>query len=177
MEAKLRHQQFILSYSGGAVILFGVWGIVKIITNLILYPVDWSDVVGSEQVLEFSPIVYNITLCIMFAVFSLAVILIRLYVGLSAIKEGKGLTAGYFYLFVTALLFIANTLSSIIILYRMFKGEYVNDSGTYIKQTIPSVIIELSSQMAFLMVFVASCRARQLKKRIRMSKSIEQVSP
>lgn len=87
MEAAVRRCRHILFYSGQAFIIFGIWSFVKVFLQIYLDPLDWSGMPIPEGISEELVIlVYTILMVI----FCLIDIPLRLYIGLSAMGEGKG---------------------------------------------------------------------------------------
>ena len=111
---KLRKNQNNLVVTGAAVIMFGLWDVVKTIMNMVL---NWAELRDSLLQLDGLEEEYiflaDIILIILLAIFLMLDLGIRFYIGRSANAEGKGNSKGWRYVIITALLLISHILSII----------------------------------------------------------------
>ncbi|MDO4804883.1 MAG: hypothetical protein Q4A32_08700 [Lachnospiraceae bacterium] len=179
MEAKFRHQQYILFYSGLAVILFGVWGVIKVIASQLIAPINWTAVITNTNPnadAEAVSIFFNIVGYSILGIVCLFEILSRLFIGLSAIRESRGHKRNVFYLVFTVLYFVLNFYSGVSSLIQMAKGSYDYNIDPISHESIITVIIDLTSQLSLFLVFTASCQARWLRQAIRKKRALEKAA-
>ena len=105
MEAQVRHQQYILFYSGIQVLIFDIWYTLKIIISNSLHPTDWSLEVEQTLFARDFPDLVNIygNLVVGFAL--LIGILFRIYLCLSAMQEAAGKKKTFIYLIFAFIVF------------------------------------------------------------------------
>ena len=167
MEKELRRQQSILSASGTAVALFGVWSVVKTILFAFLGPSNMNIPKDTANPMEealskmnpadleiFVLIVLGIALVVM--VVDLA---LRLYVGFSARAEAKGKKKSVVYLVFVVISLILSVLSVI----SLLQTTYVTSP----LDSIASIVVEATSAFSLISLFVASVRLRKLRKQLR----------
>ncbi len=90
METEIRRRCQILFYSGRAFILFGLWSTIKMFLWMYLKPFNWEEMFETAGVEQVD---MDLMMKLMFYVLIIAFILgtcLRLYIGLSAIRESKG---------------------------------------------------------------------------------------
>ena len=152
---KYRRNQNTLVVLGTGVILFGFWGIIKLIAQLLLgfrliEPEDMEDL-GTEGTIF---VVVFVAL-----VLSLDVIL-RLYAGLRARREGLGKKVGVGHLIVLVLLILESVFTTAFVIWTIVTPyEEVEDSFT-------ALLMELSSLVITLEVFLASVSVRRYRKKL-----------
>lgn len=118
MQTKIRKYQNILVCAGEGSILFGLWAFVRVLMMFTIgeenkqmrrmMEEDGITMLGPEE-----RIVFMLAIAIVIAVFGLSMVLIHLYIGLSAIREGRGTAKKrQFYLLLCAIFFVGNTLAA-----------------------------------------------------------------
>ena len=90
MEAQLRHQQYILFYSGIGVLVFGMWTVTKLVIHMVIQPVDWAKEVEQTLLVRTHPHLVNMMTNIFVISAFLISILVRLYICRSAMKDAAG---------------------------------------------------------------------------------------
>lgn len=162
MERKLRKQQSLLVDAGTGVILFGIWGVAKINLYLGLSPVFLEALHIMAQEIEIDEKTIAAILWILVAVWLVMEMGVRLYVGLSAIAEGKGKKKGYCYLIVAAAM-LGTTLSQG---WEAFGPEALVKSNIDMS-LILSFCMELASVYVILELLIAGIRVKRMKKMLK----------
>lgn len=159
MERKLRKQQSLLVDAGTGVILFGIWGVAKINLYLGLSPIFLEALHIMAQEIEIDEKIIAAILWILVAMWLVMEMGVRLYVGISAMAEGRGKKKGYLYLVVAASL-LGVTLSQG---WSTFGPEALAKSGINMS-LILSFCMELVSVYVILELLIAGIRVKRLKK-------------
>ena len=152
-EAKIRKSQNILICSGQAVILFGIWSIIRMFLLIYLDPLQFE-----EMVRYSSDIPHNVFRAFIYAGVGtalLADLILRLFMGLSAIREGKsGIPGKRFYLIVVSLYLALSLFADGYSILSSF-GERFDI------RTLASAIIDISSCTALAEIIVSSEKLRE----------------
>lgn len=184
MEAKLRHQQTILFYSGGATILFSFWSLVKHLFTLILNPPPWEqmftqyDLSGLDGAASAMPGI-DITKFIRGTgnsamVFGLVVsMLVYVYLGISAIKDASGKKKRVTYIVISTLILIGALFSTALSIQSYMQGLYLFDNYAFYDERLTAIVIETFSQLSLLITIIAGCRTRWLRHKIAQAKTGE----
>ena len=164
MDAKIRKNRDILSISGKALILFGIWSIVRlflfkildseVLASVLLFPeTELLDAAFIESAFDITIIVLVINL------------LLRIFIGASAIAEGSGRKKSIFYI----------VLAIIYIIYSLISDILVIINPIYDKTSIAVIsplIIDFSSCFALIMIVIASFSCRKLIKEAQPDPSV-----
>ena len=168
MERELRRNQNVLVCVGTGVIMFGFWSVIKgIMTiflqrDLLLETIETSKQSLSPEELEFFDPVFTVV-CIVIGIIVAIVMLIRIYVGLSARKEGMGRAKRT----KKAYLVFAVILAVIPAFYLVFEfSEGVKSLGSFLDQIVP-IIIDITSLVMTIQLLVAGAKVRSLKRRLK----------
>lgn len=156
MDAKIRKNQNMLITSGKALIIFGIWAIVRLILYELLDSASLNALVlrpGIEIYREKSTeALFNLT------IFSLFIDLIfRLFLGSAAISEGKGQNRTPIYIVLDIIYVIFSILTDI---YFLCSPSFFDFS----LNSISSIFIDLTSIVALIIIIVSSISLRKLKK-------------
>ena len=144
-ESETRRHKSTLIYSGAAVIVLGIWGAIK------LFALNQVDPAGMQEYLAYYGSAAS-------AVVMIAVeLLIRLYIGLSAISEGKGKKKGRAYLVVGGVYLVLDFAVYVVLAVALFEPGIIG-------AVVASFIIDATSCIAMVLVIVASCKLRKLEK-------------
>ena len=166
----MRRSQNTLIVVGTGTILFSVWTVVKTLSSFVLLKDEviasvrnTADDVGfilSEQQLFYIVLVIMLIFLILF-------LAVRIYIGMSAISEGRGLRKSKGYLILVVIVIIINITTVAI---SLFSAKSQESLGALSKDTsLSSLVIELTSiVMAVEMVFAA---VRLRRARLRVSQS------
>lgn len=169
----MRRSQNTLIVVGTGTILFSVWTVVKTLSSFVLLKDEviasvrnTADDVGfilSEQQLFYIVLVIMLIFLILF-------LAVRIYIGMSAISEGRGLRKSKGYLILAVIVIIINITTVAI---SLFSAKSQESLGALSKDTsLSSLVIELTSiVMAVEMVFAA---VRLRRAHLRVSQSSEQ---
>ena len=163
MERTLRKQQSLLVDAGSGVILFGIWGVAKMNLYLGLSPVFLEAMHQMAGEFELGEKFLTSALWPMITVFMAIGLIIRFYVGLSAVSEGKGKKKGCFYLVVAAAL-LATTLQHG---WTMFSPEVLMAEGEIEWGMVLACCLELVSIYVILQLLISGFRVKILKKKLK----------
>ncbi len=139
--AELRRVRNNLRCDGAGYILFGVWGVLKILITVTMDKSFLQKVM--EQVEfdagdEYNRMIANIVMFIFFTIIALITLLVHLYVGLGALRYSKGIKKKGF--LVAAVLLMIITVDGIINYFE--PGEYKEDDYDSI---FASVLVDLTA--------------------------------
>ena len=155
MEAKIRKNQSKLICSGAAVIAFGLWSIVRVFLMRFMDPIsleqfwDAPDNIPQE---DFYFLIFVVLL-----VFLVIDLLLRLYIGLSAIREGKGKRKRIVYVVVAFLYGLLSAVSD--------PQYFIETAESEITLTgVAMTVVDLTSCIAMFEIVVSSVRLRRLQK-------------
>ena len=153
MEKQILRNLNTLYISGTAVLLFGVWSLVKTLAQL-----AYGNVFTEEQLLTMQEIPYLKLVTTMILLVMLAVdLLLRLYVGFTARRIGKGLKKnGAAYLVLAFLMLLLSATGIVSYLLSMNQGE--------LTEQIMGMIVEVTSFCSLLELILSGSRARKLQK-------------
>lgn len=163
IQKELRRNRHTLAIVGTGVIVFGVWSVVKTILMLFLRVDDPLVDVADEIPDGMLPYVI---FYIMFSVILLAVIGLRLFIGLSARREASGKKEGWFYIvlaFLLAILSASTTAYSF-----LHPGE---DSGAFNDSSVAAVLVDLTSIFTYVELVYTAVRVKKLKRQAKAEAS------
>ena len=156
-EVRLRKYKHMLVISGMAVIAFGVWSIVK---TILYTTAQWNSITEEITVPEANETLAKMVYLFMIAVTMAVEIAVRLYIGRSAIAEGKGerRRPGYIAVaFLIAFLGLALTASAIVI------------PGIHIElnlDLLASLFVEITSAVITFEMCWSAVRVRKLRRQL-----------
>ena len=150
-QARVRRLQDTLGIVGVGVIAFGAWTLAKTILFLFLYNEG-----SIRQLYGLNDELPMEVFYIVFAVFSLFDMMVRLYVGLSARAEGLGKRKGSAYLVVAALM-VALSVAGLV-----FMAFSESSGSPSLFDLIMTVIIEVTSIATLVLMIFSAIRLRQL---------------
>lgn len=160
MNKKLRKQQNLLVDAGIGVILFAVWNVVK--TNLYLgfSPIFIEEVYEAAKEAELNEkffLAFFITFVVVILLWQLG---IRMYIGLSAMAEGKGKTKGIAYLVLAAVSLLIDLQAA----WQVFGIERIlEDEGPSV-DLITGLCMEAVSIYVLLELLISGIRVKKLRK-------------
>ena len=153
MDTQTRKLQSALVSSGKGAIILSLWSLIKMV---LLYLFDAKDIDNMFEAasvdMRFKSIVAVMMFILLFIDF-----LFRLYVGRSAIKEGRGKRKGYFYL-VCCVIIICSSVFSI---YYVFTEDAYSIS---VLDTVVSAVIELTALITYLDITVSSIKLKKIRR-------------
>ena len=155
MEAKIRKHQDILRCSGYAVILFGAWSIIRMVMLRIIDPLELDSllaVADAESDMDLETIAF-VSLLVLLALD----LLFRLYVGRSAIKEGRGGEKRLFYVLLAGGYAAVSVWSDLFYLVDCLFG----DSSIWM---LGPVIVDISTCGALIEIVISSLCLRKLRR-------------
>lgn len=153
MDTQIRHYRTNLIFSGAAVILFGVWIVLKLLIAEAISSSALTDLYYEQSAL------YDRRMVAAGIIFVMAVlILLHLYIGLSAIREGRGRKTRVAYLVVACIYGALIVVSYVLVIYSLIAG-IVPASNVF-----SSALIDISFLAALLHMLVSSVRLRRLRR-------------
>lgn len=153
MEIELRRNQNTLVVIGRGIIAFGVYMALRVILSVLLDPTSF---IGGEVVTD--PVLVYIVVGVILLLFIGADMLLRLYVGRHAIREGKGQSAGNLYIVLAvlmALLDLAIIVTDVVTL-KDQTSSYLEHAVTLISD---GTIMVTTAELA-----VSAVRVRKLRR-------------
>ncbi len=170
MEAQVRHQQYILFYSGILVLIFDIWYALKIIISYSLHPTDWSLEVEQTLFARDFPDLVNIygNLVVGFAL--LIGILFRIYLCLSAMQEAAGKKKTFIYLIFAFIVFCVNVVMGTSTAVRLLNGTLDPSELILPEQSATIVFIEVTANIALFLLISSGVRIRILRKKLEKQK-------
>lgn len=164
LEAELRKQQSTLICSGIAIILFGVWSIIRIILMFYfdadhlynLFDIDYSFYGESVKKL----------VVIMVLILLFLDLIARTYIGLAAIKEGSGELSKRITYIVVAVVCMAIAVTTDVTSIVSF---FIEDKDY---DALISAIVDISIHIATVELVVAAIKARIISKKLNIAQSV-----
>lgn len=157
-KSSIRKQQSILMYSGLAMIIFGIWSIVRTILMRFIDPdhfKDYISVFDGTQDVEYINIVFALLLIALLIDLS-----IRVYIGVCAMQEGQGKLKNS----------ITYVIIALIVLFAAIGSDFVDiithftNDDKYTLEIFLTTIIDISIHIATLEVIVSAIKIRILIK-------------
>lgn len=156
-EAKIRKQQSILISSGTAVILFGVWSIVRIVLLRFIdttHYISYFELDNIPDILDISAAQYANIFMVFLVILLFIDLIIRTYIGFSAIKEGQGKYKKHItYIVVAGICAFMSICSDISSVISFIKGDVTFE-------WFLSVIIDISIHIATIEIVISAIKLR-----------------
>lgn len=150
MERELQRSRSSLVISGTAVIVFGLWSVVKLALSFLLLPDRYSDYLTSA-----GPGAGKGLMILTLAVMGLFVLGVHVYVGLCARSEGIKGKRRYFYLVVAVIMILINAAS--IVLSILYPGDSIMD-------LIIQILVDITFTAALAELIYSSVVLKRLQK-------------
>ena len=162
MQLELRRQQNNLVILGGGVIAFSLWGLLKMLLILITANTQKNYIIQDvgEGTAE------KIAFYVLFFIFIFADLLFRIYIGRSAIAEGRGKRKGTLYLLFAILLFVFY-MAGIGLNMFIKLAEYES-----LEDRIVRTVIDITSAVIYLELFISALRTRAIQKKMALAKEM-----
>ena len=159
LETRVRRRRIALIIAGRGVILFGLWTLVRTILMITLSgdSVIRQYVGNGGDMTNLTPGIVYICLIIIACID----VILRLFVGLSAISEGKGRKVRYVYLVLAFIMAIFAVTDYFLRVYGLYKGYYTHD---YSLSHIAERIVDLTSLITTIDLIVQSFSLKKLMK-------------
>ena len=162
MQLELRRQQNNLVILGGGVIAFSLWGLLKMLLILITANTQKNYIIQDvgEGTAE------KIAFYVLFFIFIFADLLFRIYIGRSAIAEGRGKRKGTLYLLFAILLFVFY-MAGIGLNMFIKLAEYES-----LEDRIVRTVIDITSAVIYLELFISALRTRAIQRKMALAKEM-----
>lgn len=169
-QVAIRKYQNTLIVVGSGIILFSVWTVVKLLGSFFLLQDETVAAMreiggaGMEEIPDSA--VFYITLAVVMLIM-LVVLAIRVYVGLSAISEGRGKRKSRLYLLLAVIMIISGIMSLYTSFFRVDPQSAMGALST--DNSLSGLIIELTSAIMLTEMVISAIRMRRLTGRGRKS--------
>ena len=161
-QIEIRKSQNILIVVGSGTVLFSIWSAVKMLGMLFLFREETVDAVPkmSGPVEELSDKAVFWIVIVVFILIMLVILGARVYVGMSAIAEGRGRRRSLIYILLAAFMIISS-------IFYLCTGaltmEAPEQMGALTRdQSISNLIIELTSVIMLTQMVISALRIRKL---------------
>ena len=156
LERLLRKNQNTLVIVGEGVIAFGIWNVMKILLSIAFVEDTRQSLLYDAATGEAEPL----ALVVVGVVIMLGLILaLRLFVGLSAISEGRGRRRRYGYLVFTALMILVDGAA-------LISTFFVSDPFDTMLDGVITVVVELTSIVTLVELFASGIRVKALTRQL-----------
>ena len=164
-----RRTQDTLIIVGNGIIVFGLWTLIKTVGIFLMYRTELiRDIraLGELNSTDYSDSNIFIVMFITTLILLSFIILIRSYVGLSAISEGRGRQCSILYILITIIMIWLNSMSFIQLTINLIFGEEGERAAYSLSEdpSLSSAIIELTSIIMMIHMTRAAIRIRRLRK-------------
>lgn len=176
-DAKLRKYENTLVISGAAVVTFGLWSIVKAVLYFIMVsPEGLVKNIKSDELaqLQFGDLSENTVGYLLIAVILFLLVLdllLRLYIGRSAVADGRHLRKKRITYVVMAFLVAAGLVSSLVT--RFFRTEQDTIWVDSFETASVSTIVDLTSLLALIEMIIAAIMVRRLRKELALREELQ----
>lgn len=161
MQASLRKNQNTLYILGASVVIFGIWTIIKFFLSYYLGEGPLAEILhttSQDSGLSETAIYLGMM------VFLLLDLLLRLFVGLSAMAEGQGRKKGRLYVVFAWIMTVFGALSVVLALAGIFMGDWISSESESLSDSIISLIIEFTAFIIILDLSFSAVRVKKLQK-------------
>lgn len=163
----MRHQQYILFYSGIAILAFGLWAAVKLVLNLTVHPFPWNDAKGLAQYTDNDKLLIALLTYGIIALFLMLTLLNRAYICRCAMQEAVGKKSHYLYLLLTIFLFLINFLSAYSAMLKYMTGDYSSNQYLISEQGITTTFIEFTGELSLVLTVISAIRLKWLRRKLK----------
>lgn len=155
MEARIRQHQNILIYSGMGVILFGVWSMAKMALFQLM---DEKGIEGLIEIADQDMLEYRFVVELIVIVLMLMDLLLRVYVGMNAIRIGKQGKCSKRFLVITILYILVSAFTVVSLALNM------NIQEDYFLDNVANFLIDLTSFVALTEIICSTWKLRRLSR-------------
>ena len=161
---RIRRSQSTLVAVGTGIMLLGVWSAIKAYSYILLRRGSLIEEVRSyaEEGTELTDGMLLAGVIVVFTIYVLIELGVRLFIGRSAIAEGKGHRSGKMYIPLTILLIIVTALIIFAEGYSMVDGK--PDSNVTEVDWATSLVIDITSLVMMIEMVVSAFRVKKYKK-------------
>lgn len=156
-EVKLRRFENLLVLSGSGVIIFGLWSCVKAVLGMIFKTDDIVEAFGGDVFVRFLVIFIYIVI----GIFLLIDLGLRVFIGLSARREGLGKKKSFVYVIFAILLTIASSYSTVDTIISEFQ------STETLLEMLVTVFVEITSLIVMIEMIVSAFVVKKLRKELK----------
>ena len=164
-QIEIRKSQNTLIVVGSGIILFGVWSAVKMLSMLFLLRKETVEgILSITGPVEELPEAVIFWVVVGIIIIIMAVILgIRLYMGMSAIAEGRGKRRSPLYILIALFIIISDI---VFLITAFFTAEASQQLGALTRnQSISTMIIDATSMIMLIEMVISALKVRKLKRK------------
>ena len=153
---RLRKNQNTLVVVGIGVIAFGIWSIIK---GVLYTAFNLESLLGSTTELTLDRWIVELVFWGVLGIILAIDLALRLYVGLSAMSEGRGRKKHYVYIVLAILMALLSMISLVATMYSlaMHKSESVSDA-------LVTIVVELTSGITLFEMAVSAVKVKRLNR-------------
>ena len=163
IEKELRRNRSTLVVVGMGVIAFGAWSVVKTVLMLTLRPGLSPAAFDTDYPYSDETLMYHIFYYGFIALFLLFDLLLRLFVGLNARREGLGGKKGVAYIVLACLLAAVSLVGNTAGLITIKDGVNASVNGGY-GDLVMSLLVEITATVTLIELIVAAVRVKRLER-------------
>ena len=169
-QIEIRKAENTLIVVGLGVMIFSVWSAIKILGTMIVRKDGVLDLIQSmmaenQATSDHYVFITFVTFIIIFGIFLAFGVAVQLFVGFSAISEGRGRTAGRLYPVLTVLLILENTLTAVSAVRGLISGQQAEIVMEDV--SLASVVIEVTCLIMLIEMFASTIKLRRYRRRAR----------
>lgn len=155
LNAQIRKKQNLLITSGYAVMMFGIWSIVRAILMFVLEPdVIWQDAgISIDDLQGIEIVIFWITILVVL----LCDLLLRMYVGKRAVREGLGKRQKSIYIVLCAISVIFTISADVSAIINLTGDETIEMLFSY-------VVVDVSTCISMVLVVTSALSLRRLNR-------------
>ena len=155
MEKKIRRDENLMNVLGKAIIVFGLVSVLKLIIVLL----------SDDDIIEYFKKGTITTIAIIMVIIAIILIaalemIIRIYIGISAIKEAQGIKRSSAYLVLCAIFTVITLFLIVYSVIQLFQDE------NYILNFLAGFLLDVTSAAISVMVFITSIKVRVRRKKL-----------
>lgn len=176
-QRKIRKSQITLVIVGTGVIVFGAWAALKVYLLVLFRKAEIIEAFRGIIPEEAGPVSDDVFVyAVLFAATAYVLIElgIRLFVGLSAISEGRGTRSGKMYIFFTVLLIISGLIIVAADTYEIVTSSPVLEFGSFSlsrSDAATSFIVDLTSLVMEVQMVVSAFRIKRFKRKMKKTEA------
>ena len=157
MEKELRKQQNLLVDAGIGVIMFGIWGVAKINMYLAMSSEFAEAIQSTTQAFELDEPFLVKGFWILIAISLVISLSLHLYIGLSAVADGKGKKKGNAYILLTAALLVSNL--------QVNRYAYSGGLQQINTNSVMGLLLDMASLYVMVELLITAIRVKKLRKK------------
>ncbi len=148
-QTRLRRLRSNLSESGTALILFGIWGVIRIVMELTMKSGTYETILDEADLLRYGELAHIVIGSILMTII-LLILIFHLYIGISAIRFGSGQKKKRGFIVLAFIAMIANLYS--------IRGDLTNEiTGRFQLDNLGAAAVIMDVAIAFVLFDIIRC--------------------